>query len=92
MLIYGASNTNIRREAEDDTFNLIEIIEEPSVGIIVDKPLEQPAKAQVVGEVDHQKVEPAGQGDDAHTQVLAGQDGWLSRRLYLENYILRFYP
>ena len=45
MLIYGASNTNISREAEEDTFNLTEIIEEPSVVNLNDKPLEQPAKA-----------------------------------------------
>ena len=45
VMIYGASNTNISREAEEDTLNLIEIIEEPSVVNLNDKPLEQTAKA-----------------------------------------------
>ena len=75
MLIYGASNTNIRGEAEVDTFNLIEIIEEPSEDKMIDKPLEQPAKALTEGQVDHQNVEPAGQGGDGQHQLLAAQAG-----------------
>ena len=85
MLIYGASNTNISRETEVDTFNLIEIIEEPSVDKLIDKPLEQPAKALTEGQVDHQNVEPAGQVGDGQPQLLAAQDGRQSRRFISGN-------
>ena len=75
MLIHGASNINIRGEAELNTFNLIEIIEELSVIRLTDKPRKQPAKAQRQEQLDHQNVEPAGQGGDGQLQLLGAQDG-----------------
>ena len=53
-----------REEAEEDSFNLIEILEELSVVRLTDKPLEQPAKALTGELVDHQNEEPAWQVGD----------------------------
>ena len=76
VLIYGASNTkSSREEAEEDSFNLLEIIEEPSVDKLTDKPLEQPAKALTREHVVHQNEEPAGQGGDEQQQVQSAENG-----------------
>ena len=43
--------------------------------ILSDKPLEQPAKALTEDQVDHQDVEPAGQGGDGQTELLTAGEG-----------------
>ena len=83
MLIYGASNTeSSREEAEEDSFNLLEIIEEPSVDKLADKPLEQPTKALTREHVDHQNEEPAWQVGDWQPQVLTAEDGWQTKSYF----------